>query len=195
MPLINPSMCRLRLTCWLGVCTLQLPHLLLHRVPSPSHTSMCRPGKSLSRRIPALLLRFSQDIAHGMKYLSVKGYIHRDLAARNILLSSDYTCKVSTYVYAEVDNPPCHSVIGAVIAFCFVRSHVTLSCVQPCQFIMYCMQPCHSVMYAAMSLSHVCRHVTQSCLPLYNCLDALVNFILYNLYIFGRLQTLVSPVM
>ena len=157
-------MCRLRLTCWLGVCTLQLPHLLLHRVPSPSHTSMCRPGKSLSRRIPALLLRFSQDIAHGMKYLSVKGYIHRDLAARNILLSSDYTCKVSTYVYAEVDNPPCHSVIGAVIAFCCVCSHVTLSCVQPCQFIMSCMQPCHSVMYAAMSLCHVCSHVTQSCM-------------------------------
>ena len=175
-------MCRLRLTCWLGVCTLQLPHLLLHRAPSPSHTSMCRPGKSLSRRIPALLLRFSQDIAHGMKYLSVKGYIHRDLAARNILLSSDYTCKVSTYIYAEVDNPPCHSVIGTC-------SRCILLCTQPRHSVMCTALSIHYVLYAAMSLCHVCSHVTLSCMqPCHSVMYAVMSAIIQLLGCFSELH-------
>ena len=132
----------------------------------PSVASLCpsshlhRPGKSLSRRVPALLLRFSQDVANGMKYLSLKGYIHRDLAARNILLSADYTCKVGIYVQSLMIShvtlscvQSCHSVMCTATSLCHVYSHVTLSCVQPC----------HSVMCTATSLCHVYSHVTLSC--------------------------------
>ena len=41
------------------------------------------------------LLRFCQQVASGMEYLSKKGFVHRDVAARNILVSGDHICKVS----------------------------------------------------------------------------------------------------
>lgn len=40
------------------------------------------------------LLCYSRQIANGMEYLRLRGYVHRDLAARNILLSNDNVCKV-----------------------------------------------------------------------------------------------------
>ena len=41
------------------------------------------------------LLHYSRQVASGMGYLSLKGYVHRDLAARNILVSENDVCKVS----------------------------------------------------------------------------------------------------
>ena len=48
-----------------------------------------------------LFIKFSQQIAEGMKYLSGKGFVHRDLAARNVLLDHEYTCKVSLHLVAS----------------------------------------------------------------------------------------------
>ena len=65
-----------------------MPMLLFSLCPIRSPTA----HKTLS----LTLLRFCQEIADAMDYLSKKGFIHRDLAARNILLNEEYIAKVST---------------------------------------------------------------------------------------------------
>ena len=61
-----------------------------------THTHTHSKGKPISSDIPHTLLRFCEEIASGMEYLSGKNFIHRDLAARNILVSEEKTCKVNT---------------------------------------------------------------------------------------------------
>ena len=56
-----------------------------------------RNGESVHQKLPLLLLKFCQEVAAGMVYLSGKQFIHRDLAARNILVNEKYTCKVQIY--------------------------------------------------------------------------------------------------
>ena len=53
-----------------------------------------RVGVNVHAKLPLLLLKFCQDIAAGMAYLSGKQFIHRDLATRNILVSESVICKV-----------------------------------------------------------------------------------------------------
>ena len=48
------------------------------------------------------LLKYCQDIAAGLAYLSGKAFVHRDLAARNVLVSEDDTCKVKEFMILYV---------------------------------------------------------------------------------------------
>ena len=48
----------------------------------------------LSPKLPLLLLKFCQEVAAGMFYLTSKRFVHRDLAARNVLVSEKCVCKV-----------------------------------------------------------------------------------------------------
>ena len=56
----------------------------------------CRSGNVTHPKLPIVLLKFGQEVAAGMAYLSGKQFVHRDLAARNILVSESTTCKVRT---------------------------------------------------------------------------------------------------
>ena len=58
-----------------------------------------RNGELVHPRLPQLILKFCQDIAAGMTYLSGKQFVHRDLAARNILVSDKLICKVCIAIY------------------------------------------------------------------------------------------------
>lgn len=42
-------------------------------------------------------LMICEDVARGMAYLASVKLVHRDLACRNVLVSSDFTCKVSDF--------------------------------------------------------------------------------------------------
>ncbi|XP_033641234.1 proto-oncogene tyrosine-protein kinase ROS-like isoform X3 [Asterias rubens] len=52
------------------------------------------------------LMKFANDVADGMHYISSQKCIHRDLAARNVLVAQDMTCKVSDFGLARdvIDN-------------------------------------------------------------------------------------------
>ena len=51
-------------------------------------------NREVHPKLPLVLLKFCQEIAAGMAYLSGKCFIHRDLAARTVLVSETATCKV-----------------------------------------------------------------------------------------------------
>ncbi|XP_064386574.1 ephrin type-A receptor 3-like [Halichondria panicea] len=55
------------------------------------------PGQLLPGSTSSMLLKFSQQVALGMQYLSAKGFVHRDLAARNVLVTQNNMCKVADF--------------------------------------------------------------------------------------------------
>ena len=52
------------------------------------------PGELLAMDSDQLLLGYCQQVAFGMHYLSLKGFVHRHLAARNILVTQNNVLKV-----------------------------------------------------------------------------------------------------
>ena len=68
--------------------------ILALRIKTCLNTCHCSSGDP---GMPQQLLKFSQQVALGMHYLSSKGFVHRDLAARNILVSQNNICKVQEY--------------------------------------------------------------------------------------------------
>ena len=67
---------------------------MLHDYCIASNYYICRNGELVHSKLPQFVLKFCQEIAAGMTYLSGKQFVHRDLAARNILVSDKFTCKV-----------------------------------------------------------------------------------------------------
>lgn len=60
-----------------------------------------RPQTSLTSQ---QLIKFSWQVADGMRYLSSRNIIHRDLAARNVLVGEQETCKVTDFGMARDVN-------------------------------------------------------------------------------------------
>ena len=60
------------------------------------------PGNYESPYQATLLLRWSHDIAQGMKYLASVKIMHGDLAARNIMVGENFTAKVSDFGLSKV---------------------------------------------------------------------------------------------
>lgn len=58
-------------------------------------------GDGASLQLPVLIDMMAQ-VAAGMAYLEIQGYIHRDLAARNILVGDNYKCKVADFGLARL---------------------------------------------------------------------------------------------
>ncbi|CAL8118246.1 unnamed protein product [Orchesella dallaii] len=64
---------------------------------NPDGTSTTTKTTKINQSDQYELLRFSQEIACGMEYISSKNVVHGDLATRNILLDNSLTCKISDF--------------------------------------------------------------------------------------------------
>ena len=58
-------------------------------------------GEGQQLQIP-VLIDMAAQVASGMAYIELQGYIHRDLAARNILVGENYLCKVADFGLARL---------------------------------------------------------------------------------------------
>ena len=78
------------------------------------------------------LLKFSKDIAEGMKYLGEMTIVHHNLAARNILVDSNHCVKISDFGVAQFVGPSSYSIIKTTLPalpinwyiFIFLHKHL-----------------------------------------------------------------------
>ena len=136
-------LCVLKRLSWWGN-SVHVVYILLLVLHPNSHRNT-----SLS---PTQLLRFCQEIAGAMQYLSKKGFIHRDLAARNILLDRDSKCKVGS-VFESLHVLHNYAYIS-IIKLCMFEYAFIYCTVQACAWT--CVPTC--LIYAYI-ITHMCVYV------------------------------------
>ena len=86
-----------------------------------------RTQENIHSKLPLLLLKFCQEIAAGMTYLSGKQFVHRDLAARNVLISVNCICKVHPTWFYQWCKRFHHNIYRLLILECLVILLITIT--------------------------------------------------------------------
>ncbi|XP_056268687.1 tyrosine-protein kinase Fes/Fps isoform X2 [Pseudoliparis swirei] len=97
----------------IGVCTQTQPiYIVMELVQGGDFLSFLRhEGPSLT---PKMLVKMTEDVASGMKFLESKKCIHRDLAARNCLVAEHNVVKISDFGMSRQQEDGVYSAEGGL---------------------------------------------------------------------------------
>ncbi|KAM6943509.1 tyrosine-protein kinase Fes/Fps [Xenentodon cancila] len=104
----HPNIVRL-----IGVCTQEQPiYIVMELVQGGDFLSFLRNGGQSLK--PKMLVRMTESVAAGMKYLESKKCIHRDLAARNCLVTEHNVVKISDFGMSRQQEDGVYSAEGGL---------------------------------------------------------------------------------
>ena len=149
MSQITHTMCHKQLTPYVTHSKQHMPYT--RNMNTVLICATCSLAETCPDDLQTMFLRFSREIADGMKYLSRKGFIHRDLAARNVLTTEDLTCKASTLCIA------C-GYIGTHIRT-YVHVHAYIHTVHTYNTYIKYVHTLHTYKYSSIDFSAVCFSV------------------------------------